>query len=72
MKEERRPSLLQTIKMPKNMKHLDARLPKANYEFYVDPERRMTPKVEAPPELKEEQPELVVKAKRQRSVAPQK
>jgi NIMA (never in mitosis gene a)-related kinase len=32
IKEERRPSLLQTIKLPKNLKNLDSRLPKSNYE----------------------------------------
>jgi hypothetical protein len=32
MKEERRLSLLQTIKMPKNLKNLENRLPKSNYE----------------------------------------
>lgn len=29
MREERRPSLLQTIKLPKNLKNLTERLPKA-------------------------------------------
>jgi hypothetical protein len=29
MREERRPSLLSTIKLPKNLKNLDKRLPKS-------------------------------------------
>jgi len=43
MREERRPSLLQTIKMPKNLKNLENRLPKSNYET-VPHERPITAK----------------------------
>jgi hypothetical protein len=32
LREERRPSLLQTIKLPKNLKNLDKRLPKSQYD----------------------------------------
>lgn len=32
MRDERRPSLLQTIKLPKNLKNLEHRLPKSQYD----------------------------------------
>lgn len=44
MREERRPSLLQTIKMPKNLKNLENRLPKSNYETTVPQERPISAK----------------------------
>ena len=36
LREERRPSLLQTIKLPKNLKNLDKRLPKSQYDSVVN------------------------------------
>lgn len=48
LREERRPSLLQTIKLPKNLTSLTNRLPKAQYENNPDPARLLSAKIEPP------------------------
>jgi hypothetical protein len=41
--DDDKPSLLKTIKFPKKLKHLSARLPQANYDHPQNPLRLMSP-----------------------------
>ena len=70
IREERRPSLLQTIKLPKNLKNLDKRLPKSQYETVSVAVASESPNVK-PIDIAEPNLEAAMKRKR-RSVAPSK
>jgi len=72
LREERRPSLLQTIKLPKNLKNLDKRLPKSQYDNVSNLAAPDSPQLKSPSTppngVKDD---MIVKRKR-RSVAPAK
>jgi hypothetical protein len=68
MKDDRKMCLMQTIKVPKNLKNLDQRLPKSNYD---QPIYKDIFQIQQNPQTPPQEGESVVRRKK-RSLAPPK